>query len=99
MFKFLRNIIVGLGVIAVCIVADIGSTIYMFLGIFSNSQRWWKVAIAKDQAFNAAVGGSEDETLSSRAARAEQRGDKWGCILCRFLSYIDRDHCKKSLGQ
>lgn len=97
--RVIRNIIVGYAIILVCIVADICSTAYMCIGVISHSNRWWRVAIAKDQSFNAATGGSEDETLSSRAARAEARGDRWGCVLCKFLGYIDKDHCKKSLGQ
>lgn len=71
----------------------------MCVGVLSHSKRWWRVAIGKDQAFNASIGGSEDETLSSRAARAEADGKRWGCVLCKFLGYIDKDHCKKSLGQ
>lgn len=68
------------------------------MSMLFNSPRWLKIAIAKDQAGNAAIGGNEDETLSSRAGRAMLRGEKWGCILCKLLDYVQKDHCKKSIG-
>lgn len=58
----------------------------------------WKLAIAKDQLANAALNGDEDETISSRAARARDSGRRWGCYLCRWLDAIDKDHCDKSRG-
>ena len=55
-----------------------------------GSNRAWPVAVANDQALNAALvgrAGSEDETVSSRAASAggagagEQAGAGWGgCV-------------------
>lgn len=54
--------------------------------------------LAYDQALNALTGGSEDETVSSRAARARDENRKWGCVLCRVLDWLDPDHCNKSRG-
>lgn len=53
--------------------------------------------IAIDQFSNAVMGGDPDETISSRAAKAAQRGKRWGCVLCRWLDRIDRGHCNKSI--
>jgi hypothetical protein len=36
-------------------------------------------------------------TLSQRAAYAQQRGEKWACVLCRILDWVAKDHCKKSI--
>ena len=55
------------------------------------------VLIALDQYGNALVGGSPDETISSRAGKAQQEGKRWGCVLCRFLNWFERDHCTKSI--
>lgn len=55
------------------------------------------VLIGVDQLANAIIRGAPDETISSRAAKAEIRGKRWGCVLCKFLDKLDKDHCKKSL--
>lgn len=55
------------------------------------------VLVALDQLCNALLAGYPDETLSTRAARARASGQRWGCLLCRLLESIDRDHCTRSL--
>jgi hypothetical protein len=45
----------------------------------------WLVLL--DQAGNTLLGGSPNETISSRAGKA------WGCILCKLLDYIQPNHC------
>ena len=63
-----------------------------------NPGRAWRIAIGFDQLANVAANGSEDETISSRAARARDQGQRWGCVLCRLLDSISKDHCDKSRG-
>lgn len=41
--------------------------------------------------------GSYNETVSERAARAREKGIRWGCVLCRILDWIVRGHCDRSL--
>jgi hypothetical protein len=53
--------------------------------------------IALDQLLNTVLGGDPDETVSSRAAKARARGVTWGCVLCRALDAVHRDHCTRSL--
>ncbi|MCW5319622.1 hypothetical protein D5039_00030 [Verminephrobacter aporrectodeae subsp. tuberculatae] len=56
--------------------------------------------MANDQALNAALvgrAGSEDETVSSRAAKAAGRGRRWGCLVCRLLDRIDPGHCARNV--
>lgn len=65
-----------------------------------GSDRAWPVAVANDQALNAALvgrSGSEDETVSSRAGKAAQSGRRWGCILCRVLDWFDPGHCARNI--
>lgn len=65
-----------------------------------GSNRAWPVAVANDQALNAALvgrAGSEDETVSSRAGKAARNGKVWGCLLCRMLDKIDPGHCEKNV--
>ena len=67
-----------------------------------GSDRAWPVAVANDQALNAAlVGrtGSEDETVSSRAGKAARKGKRWGCLLCRLLDKIDPRHCQNNIEE
>lgn len=64
----------------------------------ASPDRAWRIAIGVDQLVNVAANGHEDETISSRADRAREEGRRWGCILCRLLDAIERDHCKKARG-
>lgn len=70
------------------------------LAALAGSDRAWPVAVANDQALNAAlVGrpGAEDETISSRAGKAQRAGRRWGCVLCRLLDLIDPGHCDNNI--
>lgn len=65
-----------------------------------GSDRAWPVALSNDQTLNAAISGSlgsEDETISSRAGKAAQKGIIWGCLLCAILDKIDPGHCKSNI--
>jgi hypothetical protein len=53
--------------------------------------------ILLDQAGNALAGGSPNETISERAAKARNAGKEWGCVLCRFLNWINPGHCDNAL--
>lgn len=67
-----------------------------------GSDRAWPVAVANDQALNAAlVGkpGSEDESVSSRAGKAARKGKRWGCLLCRLLDKFDPRHCQNNIEE
>lgn len=96
------NRMIGVLLVLAGLVADLMSAVWMMVALLANAERgrrWWRILKAKDQGFNAALGGSEDETLSSRAARARDRGERWGCILCRLLDKIERNHCDEARGQ
>lgn len=53
--------------------------------------------ILLDQAVNTIAGGSPNETISERAAKARNDGRSWGCVLCRFLNWINPGHCDNAL--
>lgn len=55
------------------------------------------ILIAIDQLGNALINGNPDETISSRAGKAMIAGKKWGCVLCKFLDWFQKDHCKKAI--
>lgn len=58
----------------------------------------FNVLIWIDQGINAVfMSGHPDETVSSRAAKAQLKGKRWGCILCKFLNKLDENHCEKSI--
>jgi hypothetical protein len=85
-----------LAVWALCQVAHVVASVWMLLAALAGSPRAWRLAIGYDQLANAAFGGSEDETISSRAYKASLRGRRWGCVLCRVLHKLDPNHCEKS---
>ena len=87
-----------LGLLVACQVAHLVASIWMLLAALFGSRRAWTIALGYDQLANAATGGDEDETISSRANRARIAGRRWGCVLCRFLDIFEKDHCRKSAG-
>jgi hypothetical protein len=56
------------------------------------------LAILLDEAANTLVGGSPNETISERAAKARNAGRRWGCVLCRALNWINPGHCDNALA-
>lgn len=56
----------------------------------------FNVLVALDQLANAVAGGQPRDTISARAYRAQQNGRAWGCLLCRALDRIQKDHCAKA---
>lgn len=58
-------------------------------------KRWiWNILVSIDQFVNALLGGDPDETLSSRAAKA----NTWTArLLCWFIGIFDKDHCAKNI--
>jgi len=86
-----------IGIFLLCQVTHLVASIWMLLAIISGSSRAWIIAKSYDQVGNATTGGSEDELISSRAAKASKRGEKWACVLCKLLHKIDPNHCEKSI--
>lgn len=96
--KRIIKIVVMLALLAIAQLAPFFALAFCVIGIFTGSNRAWRIIISYDQLMNAATGGSEDETISSRAYRGMKEGNGGWCLLCRFLDLIDKDHCKKSEG-
>lgn len=56
----------------------------------------FRLMISVDQLMNTALNGSEDETISSRAAK--RRSTKlWAKALCWLLNKLDPGHCEKAI--
>lgn len=49
-----------------------------------------------DVTANVATGGLQDETISSRSARAAERGSKFGIVMSKFLDLFQKDHGAKA---
>lgn len=57
------------------------------------------LVVLLDQAANCILlGGSPNETISSRAGKAQLAGARWGCVLCAILDKIQKNHCKIAMG-
>lgn len=93
----MRRIALLLILWCICQLAHLVASAWMLLAILSGSKRAWTLAVSYDQLANVAFGGSEDETISSRAGKARREGRRWGCMLCRLLDRLDESHCEKSI--
>ena len=91
------NRLAFLGLWLLCQVAAVIASLWMLIAILAGSHRAWTIAVAHDQLANAAFGGHEDETLSSRAGKAAREGKRWACVFCRLLDRFDPDHCAKAI--
>lgn len=40
------------------------------------------------------LGGSPYETLSSRIGKRRDKGDRWACMICKWLDKFDPRHCE-----
>lgn len=89
--------LVLLGLWLVCVLASAVAAIWMLTAVLFGSKRAWRLAVAHDQLANAAFGGNEDETISSRAGKAARAGERWGCVLCKWLDRLDPGHCERSI--
>lgn len=54
------------------------------------------VAVGVDQLANAILFGDPHSTISARAYVASLKGKRWGCVLCAWLSRIQKNHCALS---
>lgn len=52
----------------------------------------WLIVVGADVALNVLLRGRV-ELISARAARARDKGTRWGCVLCRWLDAVDPGHC------
>jgi hypothetical protein len=64
-----------------------------------NPARWlWNWLVVIDLFLNTIILCSHDtETLSKRAAKARDKGKRWGCIVCRWLDRVKANHCTDAL--
>ena len=93
MSRYLARLVLWAGS---CLMALAGSLIALGFAL-CGSDRGWRVAVSNDQTLNAALGGSEDETVSSRIGKAAERGVWWGGFLRALLDAIQPNHCKDSI--
>ena len=68
--------------------------------VLGSKVRALRMAVALDQCGNAGLGGSEDETISSRAGRAAQDGEPWAPLAVALIDGIfGAGHCRASMGE
>lgn len=82
----------------VCFAGTAVTLLRMLWCIGANRPKAVAIAIALDRAGNRAANGGQAETISSRANRARAEGRHWGCVLCRWLDWLDPNHCRDSAG-
>ena len=87
--------IVRLTVAVLCALAAVFSCAWLLAAALTNSPRFWRIAIALDQAANAAIGGDENLTISTRAARGRHK--RHWCLLCKLLDQVDPGHCDRAM--
>lgn len=92
------RIITLLTLFLACQIAHLIASLWMLAAILVGSPRAWRIIVAYDRVGNAATGGVDTETISSRANRGRGEGRRTWCLLCRLLDKLDTDHCKRSAG-
>jgi hypothetical protein len=55
-----------------------------------------EIAKGYDLLGNTVLNGEAGEYISTRANRARSEGRLWGCLLCRLMDWITKDHCKNA---
>lgn len=90
-----RLILFGLWLAA--LLAVVLALVMSLLQLLAGNRRAVRVFVGADQTLNAAIGGSEDETISSRAGKGAKRGIWRYCLLCRVLDQVDPGHCERSI--
>jgi hypothetical protein len=55
-----------------------------------------RALIGLDMFVNVLTDGDPDETISSRSARAAERGQRWGIVMSKFLDIFQHDHGAKA---
>lgn len=80
-------------VMAASLIALVG----FFLAILYDTKVAWSTANSIDQSANAALKGDCDESLSSRAGKARRKGKIWGCVLCKLLDAVVKNHCEDAI--
>ena len=58
-----------------------------------------QLGVALDRTANAVLGGSPEQTLSSRFGRAARKELRWAVVACAILGFVFRDpgHCEASI--
>lgn len=90
-----RLILLGLWLASLLAVAL--ALVMSLVQLIAGSPRAVRVFVGADQTLNAAIGGSEDETISSRAGKGARMGIRRYCLLCRLLNVVDPGHCENSI--
>lgn len=85
-------------VYVICVLAALLSLVWAPIAILIGSPRARRILISYDRVANATFGGSDRETISSRAYRGTQEGVRGWCVLCKLLNLVQQDHCEKSEG-
>jgi hypothetical protein len=66
--------------------------------LVGNKDRARRVALGVDQSFNALLGGSEDETMSSRIGRGARDGEGLALTLAPVVDALfGKNHCAESI--
>lgn len=65
--------------------------------VIGNVDKAWNIALMIDETCNVDANGRVNESISKRAALAQQRGASWGCVLCKILDAIQSNHCQDAL--
>ena len=95
----IKKVIGGLFLWCVCCLIAIISLMWLFLSVVFWSRRGWRIIIGYDQIANVCIGGSENETISSRCWRNRHiRPYKEGRVFVDWMAAKvgDFDHCRTS---
>lgn len=93
----MRNRLLLLLLVLPCLIAALAGLVALIFTAMFLPARARRIAVSFDQLANTVAGGDEDETISSRAAKAARRRAMWGCLLCALLNRFDPGHCESNI--
>ena len=86
--------------LACIVLMPVLAIILLCQALAGSKVRALRMCVALDQCGNAGLGGSEDETISSRAGRAQRDGEPWGPLAVRCIDAVfGAGHCRASMGE
>lgn len=81
----------------VLVIGCIYSMIRYLTTCFFNTDKAWQIAFQVDELANVGANGKKNTTISARSARARNANKTWGCVMCKFLNYFQKNHCDIAL--
>lgn len=101
--SIVQFLLIIVGILGVAIIGSVVFGIYSIKYTLNHKLPiyWHRVAVSLDQTGASFFGWDEDVTISERLGLevVHGRANWWVKLLCGFLSFFDKDHCRKQAAK